>query len=253
MKFRLNTLIYVFMIALFCFSGCGSIQTVSPSHGRKKNYEIKTSYTTVAGKPMLSVYNTDIFPAYKAKYTYQPPYIYIRGDKLCEQMPLITPEQKWRILYRRAKGNYVIYSDNYNKLAGTEKTPIGIEITPDGKLANEEAWVHTHTPVQTAVQALWDVPKPQLFEKTEDYVKEGSFKAELIYIGKKDNKITLYYSEPATFQELQYDLSKGQIIKFKSLKIKIAKATKTDITFEVIDDGTLSWVPKRGLDRFRSH
>ena len=173
MKSRLNTLIYVFMIALFCFSGCGSIQTVSPSHCRKKSYELKTSYVTVVGKPMLSIYNTDIFPAYKAKYTYQPPYIYIRGDKLCEQMPLITPEQKWRFLYRRAKGNYVIYSDNYNKLAGTEKTPLGIEITPAGKLADEEAWVHTHTPVQRAVQALWDVPKPQLFEKTEDYVKEA--------------------------------------------------------------------------------
>ena len=251
MKFRLNTLFYVFMIALFCFSGCGSIQTVSPSHGRKKSYELKTSYVTVVGKPMLSIYNTDIFPAYKAKYTYQPPYIYIRGDKLCEQMPLITPEQKWRFLYRRAKGNYVIYSDNYNKLAGTEKTPLGIEITPAGKLADEEAWVHTHTPVQRAVQALWDVPKPQLFEKTEDYVKEGSFKAELIYIGKKGDKITLHYSEPATFQELQYDLSKEQIIKFKSLKIKIAKATQTDITFEVIDEGTLSWVPKSGLGRVR--
>ena len=149
---------------------------------------------------MLTVYNTDIFPAYKTKYTYQPPYIYIRGDKLCEQMPLLTPEQKWRVLYRRAKGNYVIYSDNYNKLAGTQKTPIGIEINPDGKLAHEEAWVHTHIPVRRAVQPLWDLPEPQLFEKTEDYVKKGSFKAELVYIGKKDDKITLYYSEPAIFQ-----------------------------------------------------
>lgn len=200
---------------------------------------------------MLSIYNTDIFPAYKTRYTYQPPYIYIRGNKFREQMPLITPEQKWRVLYRRAKGNYVIYSDSYNNLAGTEKKPIGIEINPEGKLATKEAWVHTHTPVQRAVQPLWDVPDPQLFEKTEDYVKEGSFKAELVYIGKKDDKITLYYSEPSIFQELQYDLSKGKIIKCKSLKIKIVKATPAEITFEVIDEGSLSWVPKKGLSRFR--
>ena len=165
---RLYTLMHIFIIALLCFSGCGSVQTISPSHGRERSYELKTSYTTGVDKPMLSIYNTDIFPAYKARYTYQPPYIYIRGNKLCEQMPLITPEQIWRVMYRKAKGNYIIYSDNYNKLAGTEETPIGIEINPDGKLANEEAWVHTHTPVQMAVQPLWDLSEPQLFEKTED-------------------------------------------------------------------------------------
>ena len=166
-------------------------------------------------------------------------------------MPLITTKQTWHVLYRKAKGNYVIYSEDYNKLAGLQKTPIGIEITPEGKLAHDEAWVHTHTPVRIAVQPIWDVPDLQLFEKTEDYVTEGAFRAELVYIGKKDDKITLYYSEPATFQELQYDLSKGDTIKFKSLKIKIIKSTPTEITFEVIDEGNLSWIPNKGLGRMR--
>ena len=224
-----------------------SIQLIPPSHGRKKSYTLGTPYTTVTGQPMLTIYNTDIFSAYKAKYTYQPPYIYIRGNKLCEQMPLITPEQKWRILYRRSNGNYIIYSDSYNTLAGTEKNPIGIEIRPNGTLVYEEAWVHTNTPVEKAVQPFWDLPDPQLFERAEDYIKEGSFKADLVYISKMKNIITIYYAEETSSQELKYDLSNGMIIKFKSLKIKILDVTDTDITFKVIDDGTLSWVPKSGL------
>ena len=251
MNFRLNKLVYIFMIILLFLSGCMSIQQVSPLHGRKKSYELKTSYTTFISKPMLSFYNTDIFPAYKAKYTYQPPYIYIRGDKLAEKMPLITPEQKWWALYRRSSGNYIIYSDSYNELLGTKNTPIGIEIRPNGQLVDEEGWVHANIPVQKAVQPLWDLPYPQLFEKDKDYVKEGSFKAELVYIGRKNDKIAFHYSEPATFQELHYDLSKGDIIKFKSLKIKIIEATQDHITFEVLNDGTLSWIPKRGISRLK--
>jgi len=52
-------------------------------------------------------------------------------------------------------------------------------------------------------------------------------------------------ARPAFFQDLKYDLSEGNDIKFKSLKIKVLEATNSKISFQVIDDGGLPWVPSK--------
>ncbi len=80
----------------------------------------------------------------------------------------------------------------------------------------------------------------------------NSFKAELIYTGKMGNVVTISYREyvndmarPAFYQDLRYDLGEGNDITFKSLKINIIEATNSKISFQVLDDGGLPWVPAK--------
>gem|GEM_PF-2705806 len=103
---------------------------------------------------------------------------------------------------------------------------------------------------------ILELPDPKLFEETAAgsfipvHSGRGSFKAELIYTGRVGEVITISYREyvddmarPAFYQELKYDLGRENEIIFKSLRVKVIEATNKNITFQVIDDGGLPWVP----------
>jgi len=74
---------------------------------------------------------------------------------------------------------------------------------------------------------------------------EDSFKYQALYQGRIDNKIKISFREfkddmarPAFTQDIDYELNKSgdTIVGFKGLRIKILKATNTDITYSVIQD-----------------
>lgn len=82
------------------------------------------------------------------------------------------------------------------------------------------------------------IPTPPKYDK--DY-----FRYIALYQGKIDNKIKISFREfmdntsrPAFTQDIEYQLDKdgGTVVGFKGLRIKVIKATNTDITYSVIQD-----------------
>jgi len=246
---NLNKILIKNLINILCLIFiCSCASYVRPTLRLGKSYNLGEINTTDIGATMVKVYNAYGYPVYMARYTFQPPLpidCFYKGD-LPDQIPPITPNQKWKAIYK-SKQNYIICSNSYCK-------SVGIEIKPNGELANENPWVCISTVSRGRNKLSWEAPNNHLFERIEDYLVElhkGSFKAELIYTGKMHNIITISYREyidhmarPAFYQELKYDLSEGNDITFKSLKIKILEANNKKIVFQVLDDDRLPWVPK---------
>lgn len=74
---------------------------------------------------------------------------------------------------------------------------------------------------------------------------KDSFRYVALYQGKIDNKIKISFREfkddmvrPAFTQDIEYELNKNgdTVVGFKGLRIKVIKATNTDITYSVIQD-----------------
>lgn len=98
------------------------------------------------------------------------------------------------------------------------------------------------------------IPNQYQFEKPIKYkidanikntIINDSFKYQALYQGKIDNKIKISFREfkhdmarPSFTQDIEYQLDKdgGTLVGFKGLRIKVIKATNTDITYSVIQD-----------------
>lgn len=232
-------LLMIFLIGTY---GClGPIQAISSIRRTGKTYLLGKTQTVNLGSPMFSIYCLYEIPAFRPKYEFHPP------NAGTNKMPPLKPDQKWiaRLQYR---GNYLILSKEYSQWAT-------IEIKPNGELGNNKAWVNLQNyPLVRMVQNDWKLPEPQLFIQTKGHLieKKGSFKAELLYSGITGTTIIISYREyidkmarSAFYQELRYDLEQSDEITFRTLKMKIIKANNQNITFKVLDDGGLPWMPKQ--------
>ena len=99
------------------------------------------------------------------------------------------------------------------------------------------------------MQGAW--PSEPVFEPVDPAPAEGSFSAELVYSGKRGDVINMLYREytdgsvrPAFTQELSYDLSESDSIRFRSIEIAVEEANSSGITYRVLDDGGLDWLPR---------
>lgn len=230
---------FIVIVFIFLFlSGCVSLQQTTPIHKFGKSYEIGKVYTVNTGSPMITVYNLYLFPEYRPKYVFKPPMAGVLNT------PELTPVQRWIAFYSHGD-NYIIQSKDYMY------SNLGIEIKPNGELGSDKAWVNLNSGMpMRLIQSTWNPPDPQLFVRTLGYPKKGSFRIELIYNGTMNGVISISYREfvdnlarSAFYQELKYDLKEGNIISFRTIKIKVIKATNNYITFKVLDDGGLPWVP----------
>lgn len=86
---------------------------------------------------------------------------------------------------------------------------------------------------------------PYTLKITPSRFNENSFKYEALYQGKIGNKIKISFREfkndmarAAFTQDIEYELEKngGSIIGFKGLRVKVLKATNTNITYSVLQD-----------------
>jgi len=80
------------------------------------------------------------------------------------------------------------------------------------------------------------------YELTEIEIEdEPGFRQELIYSGRSGDTISFLYREfsqdlirPDYSQEMQYDLTGGAIVGFKSVRLEIIEATNTEVTYKVL-------------------
>ena len=76
------------------------------------------------------------------------------------------------------------------------------------------------------------------------------FKVSLVYTGKSDSVVKVAYREyvndiarPSFYIDLEYDLDESRRISFRSLEMEVIEATNEVITFVIVDDGGLPWLP----------
>ena len=74
--------------------------------------------------------------------------------------------------------------------------------------------------------------------------------AEVVYSGRDGDTARMLYREyaggvarPAFTQELSYDLSESSVVRFRSVEIEVKDATGSAVTYTVLDDGGLDWLP----------
>ncbi|MFA5233872.1 MAG: hypothetical protein WC390_05660 [Sulfurimonas sp.] len=88
-----------------------------------------------------------------------------------------------------------------------------------------------------------DKPIKYHIKRTPEVITQDSFKYQVLYQGKVENKIKISFREfkndfirPAFTQDIEYALESDgtTIIGFKNLRIKVLKATNFDITYKVV-------------------
>jgi hypothetical protein len=165
-------------------------------------------------------------------------------------MPLIEPQQEWVAFYSHGD-SYVISSAGYGKT-------IGIEIQKDGQVINTKPTIslapHIINNSNESIRLLqysWKLPDSKLFLPAGYYIKDGSYKIDLIYGGKLNNIIEIIsreyiddFTRTARQQSFKYDLTNGDIISYRTIKIQVIEAMDSKITFKVVEDGGLPWVLK---------
>ncbi len=235
-------------ILVFCV-GCGAaimrkenILPIQPRLERLTSYEVGETYTVAPGEPLVRITNRYRTPAYTPAFEYDPP-----NAGIFNKPKLIPGQVWWVVAITLPDSGYILRNLSYSHRHGIHILPKGVVgkgwavisgIAPDRVLMD----------VTFPFQSAWT--KETLFVRTDDAAKVGSFQCELTYSGVSGSSIRILYREyidnmarPAFSQELTYDLKQSPIITYKSVKIEVLKADNSSLTYRVIDDGGLAWVP----------
>ncbi len=141
---------------------------------------------------------------------------------------------------------FVDQNDGSIYVQGNSNGPVvGAKIDSSGRLLSSHMYYYNIGGWQD--HAMTDLGKvgAQIFEPTPTtrrYSPE-SFKVELLYLGKSGGDIRISYREykddiarPAFYQELTYNLSQSDVIRYKSFRIKVSRSTNEEIEFVVVED-----------------
>lgn len=232
-------ILLAFFFVSVLFVGCaGSLSLIPAVKQQYKNYQLNVSQKVSIGDPIIEVENANVKDAYVVLFDYQTPSLGLFGS---QQIFLKKGDRFTAVAFIPSDPTAVLVREE-----GPEKKEIFIHIYPSGKI--NRGWCLSDGKVP--IQGPWT--KKQLFVKSDIPSRtENSFRAQIIYSGITGNTVKAVYREfsndyarPAFTQELQYSLDESNIISYKSIKIKIIKATNSEIEFTVLDDGGLPWLAK---------
>lgn len=239
------------LMSIFILTGCGLIKIalVQPEHQKVISYQPGKTITTATGSEMFAITDMFTLPKYKPAYDYKPP---PAGVWLFDiDRPQINPSQEWIAKFSH-DDLYILYSFEYNKIVGIEVNKHGaiVNVKPAILLAPDV--IDRSNETRRVPQSAWNLPDPHLFKPDGFYINNGSYKLDLIYGGRVNNIIEIIskeyidnFSKASKYQSIKYDLSSGDIISYKTIKIQVVEATDSKITFTVLEDGGLPWVFER--------
>lgn len=103
-------------------------------------------------------------------------------------------------------------------------------VVQDGKIRKERHWVGI-------------LNSPDGWSEWKETVAPGFLRKELIYSGKSGTTIKIAYREfrgglaaPAFFQDLTYDLSESNLIRFQNFSIEVIEATNNNVRYKALGD-----------------
>lgn len=228
----------LFLTFVFLFVGCaGSIYRVQSSNKQFINYEVDRTQEVSIGESIISAENAEVVDAYEAILPYQMPSIGLFGNK----NSFINKGDRFSVVgYAGAnRDGILLQRENSNN------NSVYLSIYPNGKVNHGFTLPNGQVPVQGS----WT--EAQLFKLSDDPTRVRSFRSEIIYSGINGKLLKAVYREysndmarSAFSQELQYDLNESDIISYKSIKIKVIKATNSRLEYVIIEDGNLNWLPR---------
>jgi hypothetical protein len=230
------------LIALFS-SGCLSLH-VDTIHPVKLSLPeqlylpaVGVQYDALLGDVMISKIDGTPATGFVAIEHYQPEAIIYQSYGTFQYAPIVVGSE-WAIVGTLDNGDLICINRSYEE-------PVYNGVQTKGTTAlvvnkNGEPYGFAGYAADQAYVSPWK-NKPRNFLKRADKVYlKGSFKQELIYNGQSKDTIKLLYREfkedlarPAFSQELTYDLSEGNIIGFRGMKIEVLEATNSNIQFIV--------------------
>lgn len=227
------------LAALIVLSGCGQALTaVSPTRADpSRTYVVGQRQTANTGDAMLRVRRLYSLPAFTPATEFVGPKAGLLGVNVT-----FRPGQVWVATAADPQGNFLLAAP----LDAGVPPAQALHVTPTGEIGR--GWVFAGDGSRIA-QARF--PDGARLERTEGAAAPGSFAAELVYSGRTGSTIRLLYREyaddlarAAFNQELTYDLSESSQIRFRSIVIDVAEANSSGITYTVVDDGGLDWLPQ---------
>jgi hypothetical protein len=192
-----------------------------------RSYEVGEVQSATVGEPIITILSGRPVGIYTANYHYTPP-----GARP------IPAGMKFRVVGSLGSDQWVVRNDGYN---------VSHNLVVDGR-GFPVGW----HPRSGAPSDLGGLAKP-LFDRSEEIIDDDkSFRAEIIYSGISGTTLNAIYREyvndlarPAFTQQLQYEVSKGREIAFRTIRFEVLNATNSELEVRVISDGGLPWVPKR--------
>jgi hypothetical protein len=213
-------------------AGCASSwSTLPPRMDRLTSYSLGEPQTVSVGEPIVAVGNINVEPAYRVTDRYVPPRAG-GGDAAA-----LEPGMVLRAHATDAAGRVLLHRVDPSTT---------IVLNADGLI---ESWGFgaNHRSFKPSNR-----PETPIFVPHELPIGEGSFKAEIIYSGMDGQTVRATYREfvddmarAAFFQDLNFNLAESRIVGYRSLRIEILEATNSAITFRVLEDGGLPWLPRR--------
>ena len=265
------------LLTLVCVAGCSmglpKMEMVLPVREAivLRNYTAGETYQASPGEIVIEVGSAAKHQTFVPKAKHE---IEVREDSDVSGFALqeieiqlhLSPEQRWNVLYQTPGDNGIIIEHSSGGPSASEVkkgllkvAKVQIHLVPEaeqnwrvgkGIIEKVHGVILTKLYMQPLQQEEWW--KDVLFQRGEDEIHRGAFTAELIYLGISGDTLRIGYKEfinnaarPSFFQDLTFDLSRSQDIRFKDITMEIIEATNTIITFKVIGDEGLAWIPEQ--------
>lgn len=222
---------WTFLVCMIALFGCSHIspQTVKTFRSSSASYVIGEEAVRYTGEPMVVEEELVFYKAPVASVDYQPP------AQLGSTYPLITQGTEFTPYGRLDTGETLYRADGLKP-----RTITGERVSWDYCIAaDSDGQAYGDAACALGIIRRWE-PKPENFLEMKVFHKEGTSRRELVYGGRSGSTIKVLYREfrgslaaQAFYQELSYDLSESNTIRFRGMAIDVKDATNSLIRFTV--------------------
>jgi hypothetical protein len=219
-----------------------SFRPISPTPTVVRAYTVGEVQTASVGEPFFQVATADQVPLFVALRDVEG-----RRGFLRERVPDIREGTVYRAeTVRDSDGAYNLVPVEQPTSAAAWPAGVGLVISSAGVPLG---WAGYGPKLLVDEDRLGQVP---LFQRSDAVVEqEGAFRAELIYSGLDGRTLHAVYREyagdflrPAFTQNLQYSLDESSILAFRTVQVEVVNATNTALTYRIVEDGDLPWLPE---------
>lgn len=240
-SFIINYLVFpMFMIS--CLVGCAMTTGArwTPAMSERRNidtYALNAVQEKTVGESMVVIASLVYINGYTLINEVKPPTKKSLSLLPSYQWEVLPKDSIWEVLGTLENGDLLLkYSDRHlsPSLRGDPSSTWFYCL-----IADKNASIYADTRCVNIEPTKWDKTEKGMLKHTPIFIK-GSFKRELVYNGKSQTTVKLSYREymdnmirPAFSQDLSYDLSEGNVIGFKGMKIEVLEATNSLIRFIV--------------------
>lgn len=220
-----------------CTTGFRKIDSYKPAPAIEtqilKNYKIGEEKTVFIGENIVECSHLKLIQQDSVKF---------KAIKSSNTRVKISKGEIYEVKYKDLEDNS-LYVCAGNSISGG----FHIKINKNGELLDPHPYYkdslgfHNHAALQIGEKGIKYFSPIKKNQKKYD---SGSFKQEIVYAGLSGNTLNVTYKEykndiarPAFFQNITYDLKNSNIIRYKNFKIKILKASNSQIKYVVLEDG----------------